>query len=315
MNTVIYYPEIPGLNWLKLAVLCWDKILLLPWYIDSEAKIYALSPPSSLADRHDWNYRTRATWRKLCRFVERLDPLEEKRATTLEPFFEDKLKDVTRDWMTIRSILEGKGNIDWTKEMFRMASKMTIGLAIETSLQKRCDLATDIAPLAELLARNNSPLASDVNTAILQAYVPADIDTIEAERILACREKLADKRLAYQQAIEAICSEFSAITSEGELMNFKPRVVDLAKQRIEDTRSAYREAKIEIALRSFGISLAPPAVAGLLASVLNLGIWLPGAIVSAFSIFSAKALIDWRRSSREYNKSAWSYVLDIERKT
>ena len=94
------------------------------------------------------------------------------------------------------------------------------------------------------------------------------------------------------------------------LQKVKDRIIELAKERVEETKKTYERAKLEMIIKTFGVSIAPPAIVASVASALGIGLFAPGGIAAAFSIFAAGKLIEWDQARSERNKSPWSYVLD-----
>jgi hypothetical protein len=139
--------------------------------------------------------------------------------------------------------------------------------------------------------------------------------TLEPKRIAEIRSGLATQRLKYDKAIQSLCDEFAKVVSEGELGKLKDRIIEIAKEKVEETTSVYKRAKLEMMIQGFAISLTPPAIASSIASILGIGIFAPAGIAAALSIFAAKSLIDWDKARSERSKSPWSYVLDVAKQT
>lgn len=314
MNTVIYYPELPSPEWLKLASLCWDRVFLLPYRIDHELNIYTMPKPPDVVHLCRTE-SVRKTWSVLGNLVEVMEVPTKGRMQSVPAPLEEQLKDITKHWMTLKFESMGLEQRELTDESVRTITLLTNQMAADTAITLRRDLATDIDFFAKALVESDSSFGSDVATRVLQAYFPANLSNLDPERIRDCRNQLSEKRLAYQQAIQSLCDDYAKVASEGELGRLRSRAVDLAKERIQHTQAAYRNAKIELVVGSFGLSLAPPALASVLASALSTGIWLPGAVASAVSLFASKALLGRAKSKREYDASPWSYVLDIRKIT
>lgn len=150
----------------------------------------------------------------------------------------------------------------------------------------------------------------EVATTVLQAYLPKDLSNLEVERIAEFREEFAAQRLAYQTAVQSLVDEATKVASEGELESLKASIVELAKEKVDDTRRAYRRANQEMVVKAVGVSLTPPAIATSIGSALGIGIFGPAGIVAALSILGAKLLLDRDKANAERAKSPWSYVLD-----
>jgi hypothetical protein len=81
-------------------------------------------------------------------------------------------------------------------------------------------------------------------------------------------------------------------------------------EQIEETKKMYQRAKLEMAIKTFGLTLTPPAIVASIASALGIGIFAPAGIAAALSVFAAQLLLDWDKAESEKSKSPWSYVLD-----
>ncbi|MDT4965383.1 MAG: hypothetical protein QOJ64_120 [Acidobacteriota bacterium] len=172
------------------------------------------------------------------------------------------------------------------------------------------DLAADGEVFTDTVFYDYRALRGEVASSVLQAYLPSNVCSLEPIRIAEFRADSGPQRLKYQKEIQAVCREFSEVSSEGELAKIKDRIVSLAQERVEDTKQIYRRAKLDIVVKSIGISVTPPALATYIASALGVGIFAPAGIVAALSIFIATRLIEWDKAKLEKKSSAWSYVLD-----
>jgi hypothetical protein len=153
-------------------------------------------------------------------------------------------------------------------------------------------------------------IAGEVGTTVLQAYLPEDFLSLEPARIAEFRQEFAVQRLEYQSAVQEIVADYTGVASEGELETVKGRIVDLAKQKVDDTQKTYQRANKRMALKAFGMTLTPPAIATFIGSALGIGIFAPAGIVAAASLFGAGLLIDHEEAKSERDNSPWSYVLD-----
>ena len=156
-------------------------------------------------------------------------------------------------------------------------------------------------------------LRGEVATAILESYLPPDLSAVSAERLAAFRSEHRASRLKYQEAIESMIRTFEATASEGALEDLKQAIIDIGRAHVEDTKTAYRRAKIKFSLNTVQVSLTPPAAIGFVASALGMGVVAPVGVAAALSLFGAKLLLDWRETRETAGAAPWSYVLDIQR--
>ncbi|MEJ7677206.1 MAG: hypothetical protein WKG06_04900 [Segetibacter sp.] len=172
------------------------------------------------------------------------------------------------------------------------------------------DLIADGDEFTDVVFYNYRALRGDVTTAILQAYLPENFHSLDIQVINEFRTDFAAQRLKFEKEIQSVCKELGDVASEGELANVKERIVELAKDRVEEVKKTYRRSKIEMIVKAFGVSIAPPAILTSVASALSIGIFAPAAIVSAISILVATKLIELDKAKSDKDKSPWSYVLD-----
>jgi hypothetical protein len=187
--------------------------------------------------------------------------------------------------------------------------------ASKASMDGKRDLATESEKFTGVVLNDVPALRSNIITTILEAYLPENFNSLAAERIAEIRSEFATQRLKYESAVQSLCNEFADIASEGELGKLNDRIIEIAKERIEDTKNTYKRANLQLALQSLGISLTPPALVGSIASVLGIGIFAPAGIAAALSAFAAKTFLDWHQAKDERNKSPWSYILNVAKKS
>lgn len=155
-------------------------------------------------------------------------------------------------------------------------------------------------------------LTGELAVSILHAVLPVNINVVEAQRIRDLRIELAQSRLLYQRDVEALAAEFSTVASEGELAQLKTRVVDLAEQKVADTRRSYRRARLAFVERGLAVSVTPPAAATWLASTLGIGLFVPVALAGAVALVGSKLVLDWAEARSQRAQAPWSYVLELQ---
>ena len=182
--------------------------------------------------------------------------------------------------------------------------------AAKAALSGNRDLIAGDAAFTDIILHDARSVRAQVATAVLEAYLPADFDDLALERLAGFRADFATLRLRYQSEIQSMVREFSDVASEGQLEVIKDRIIELAKERIEETTEAYRRAQLKTVVKVFGISLTPPAVATSIASALGIGLFAPAAIAAAVSLFGLELLIDRGEARSARTNSPWSYVLN-----
>lgn len=187
--------------------------------------------------------------------------------------------------------------------------------AAKAALAGNRDLVAGAEEFTDVIFHDVRAVRGQVSSAVLEAYLPEDFHNIELERLAEFRSEFAAKRLQYEKEIQSIIHEFEDVASEGQLGILKDRIVDLAKERVEETRKAYKLANLQTVLKVFGISLTPPAMVASIASALGVGIFAPAGIAAALSLFAADSLIEWHKARSAKKNSPWSYVLDAAKVT
>ena len=133
---------------------------------------------------------------------------------------------------------------------------------------------------------------------------------IEPKRIAEIRSEFGTERLKYQKVIHDLLNDFSELSAEYELNSLRSRIADIAQERIQATKRAYKRANIEIAIKTIGVTLTPPAIATALASALGIGLFAPLGIVTALSLFAASRLIELDKARSDKAQDPWSYVIE-----
>ena len=186
--------------------------------------------------------------------------------------------------------------------------------ALKAATDDKRDLAAVDEKFTDVVFSDIQAIKGEVATTLLEAYLPANFYSLTLERIVEIKFELATQRLKYDNAVQSLCKEFAAVASEGELGKLNGRIIEMAKERVEDTRNTYKRAKLQTMIQSLGVSLTPPALVGSVASFLGIGIFAPAGIAAALSIFAAKSFLDWDKAKVERTKNPWSYVIDVSKK-
>lgn len=340
MNTVIYYPYIhPEPDWLKLAAICWDKVYVLgtsdavddPVISELDAALGGILDYSIYVENI-------ADGELIERFKRWVDAREDKlRAQGLKSQKDQPLFGIYPsknfacssgerifDLLARRGLAKYKmprlkpGEIPSeagpSKEMIYMPQDIALHYlslcASKAALSGNRDVVAADEKYTDIVFYDHRVMRGDVAALILNAYLPDNFYSMALEQVKSFRDEFKVQRLKYDQAVQSICREFGDAASEGELINIKDRVVEIANERIEEVRDTYRRAKLGVAIKSFSISLTPPAIATGIASVLGVGLFAPAAVGAALSLFAASTLLEWDKAKTDRNKSPWSYVLD-----
>jgi hypothetical protein len=176
------------------------------------------------------------------------------------------------------------------------------------------DVVTDQRQFTETFFDTDEELRGQVAAAVLEAYVPEGLATVDPARIAECRAQLSANRLSFQAEVQNLVQTFGGVASVDTYETVKSQLVDMAKQRIEQTRTTYRKARLDVTVQALNVSLTPPALATAAASALHIGLLAPVGLSAVLSLFAASKVIEWRNARSEQQNSPWSYVLDVSRK-
>ena len=322
MNTVIYYPRIfPSPDWLKLAALCWDQV-------------YRLVPS-------DWSYNPRID------DPQEVNELDRKLGGILRPFDTNLVVSPELDRRFIKWFKIYRANIEYEKQYrlyerevpfyLRKVSERVqallkdegyrtedgliyppayiaqyyLSLCASYAVQRlRCDAVTNEQKFTDIIF-DSSPFYQQVATAVLQAYLPENLVTLRPERIRELRESKGKEMLKYQAAIQSLVDEYGKVASVGEYETVKRRIIAIATDEVEKIKQNFQHSNQRLVLKSFSVSLTPPALAASIASLLHIGIIAPVGIAAALSVFAVSILIDWNEAKSAKSDSPWSYVLNV----
>ncbi len=173
------------------------------------------------------------------------------------------------------------------------------------------DVVTDKAHMTDAIMTGDPTLRGDVATAILEAYIPEDFATAAPEKIAECRRELAAERLRFQAEVQSLVASFSQVASADTYDRLKDQLIEIANERIDATKKAYRKARFDLVQQTVTVSLTPPAVAAAAASALHVGVLAPAGIGAMLSLFAAGKIIELRDIRAQRHQSPWSYVLDL----
>jgi hypothetical protein len=142
--------------------------------------------------------------------------------------------------------------------------------------QARCDLATETTKFIDVVVSGSKEaVVAEVAQAVIEARVPANIEEVDPARLRELREALRHERHRFQGEVESLVKELEAIASEGQMAKLRNDALELARARAEATERAHKSARLEIAVETMGVSLAPPALLVTTASLLGTGLFAP----------------------------------------
>jgi len=333
LNTVVYYPHIfPSPDWLKLAAICWNKVyrlvpanwsydpvddpkgvnkldqelggILLPINAQEIALVEAQNNPDEGINKCFINW-VEANQERLLQ--ERM-PLSHHQLWTT-PFYVEKVTREVYDFLRQQGF-QADGSFLYLPDY--IANYYLSLCAAKVAQIAKCDSVTNEQKFTDIVFAS-SPLVAEVETAVIKAYLPEDLSSLEPSRIKDLRENLSVEKLKFQAEIQSLVDKYGKVSSVGELETVKRQIIAIATQQVDDVKKTFKRSKLKLALNTFSLSLTPPALVASVASMLGLGIVAPVAIATALSLFAAGALIDWNEAKSTKEDSPWSYIFNVEK--
>ena len=157
--------------------------------------------------------------------------------------------------------------------------------------------------------------ASQYRATLPTLALPDDFEELPFEKLLAVRAELNVARLAFRKEVESLLKDYAAAADENSLRKVERDLLDLAKQRFEDSKKTFAAARLKTTLKAVGLTLAPPAAAAALGSMLDIALFTPAAIVAAVAFGAAEVFSLRDMAGVEERKSPWAYLTGIEAKT
>jgi hypothetical protein len=325
--TAVYYPYfLPPVGWAKTAALCWDQVTLV-------------APRTVSPHRNSWEQELLDLDETLGGFFDQVDWIHPSPAA--EADFESWVVDWARKgaassatgWMTLFDE-KFRPESDLLEKLRRMNLARATDGSSATDAAPRIDVRKDIAfgyialcgeewaasagadlaadgeIFTEPLMYRRQSVFGDVAHAVLEAYLPKDAGALDPSRIAEVRSDLRVGRLKYQAEVDALVKQFGHLASGSDLQRVQDDIVEIATERVEETRRSYSRAKLEVGLKAMSVSLAPPAVASFLASSLGLAIFPPAGLALVLGLTGLKLLADVEAAQDDRSASGWSFVLD-----
>ena len=177
----------------------------------------------------------------------------------------------------------------------------------------QADLFADKANFAEAAVFSPRVARGIITTSIIEGYLPENLDSLSSNQISELRQDLSSQRLQWQAEIQSLCDKFSKVTSEENLHTKIKEITEIGILRIEETKRAYKRARLTTITAAIGLTFLPGAISSLV-SLLGIGIFAPASIVSGVATASANALLGFEKAQAELTASSWSYVLNVKKR-
>lgn len=346
MNSVLYYPHLyPTATWLRIGALCWDRVY-------SFTSVSAPSTPDNLAEVNEamgnpWlgvNVADVATAPEIIQsFRSWLDEYyptkgSKKYDLSLQNFAERAaLFSLYKDkfpggeflkLLAIRNLVfDYSGGELFLEKMHDFSPSDVLAIPKDVALhylslcagyisvKQRLDICADESLFVNTAVRLPEAARHDVGLTVLELFLPENVEAVPLKVLAEIRQELATHRLKFQNSVDQLVREFSSVTSEGQYGDFRRRVAEIAKERIESIARAYKRQKLVAITRAAAVSIAPPALVTTLQSILNLGLVNPIAIFSGVAFGVVSIALEFESARAERQASPWSYVLEVQHRT
>jgi len=183
--------------------------------------------------------------------------------------------------------------------------------AAKAASQLGADLASASDSYTATCLYSTKQLVGLVSSELLKTYMPKDIASIDPGLLRGLRDELSMSRLKYQKDVQALVDEFAKLFSEQDLQRAKNRILEAANNRLEETKKAYARSRLDGAIKTFSVAVAPPVAVASLASALNVGLFMPAAIGATLSLLIAQRLLESEKEKADRRGAAFSYVFDV----
>jgi hypothetical protein len=114
-------------------------------------------------------------------------------------------------------------------------------------------VATTDDEFAGILFHDVRNTRGTIATAVLKAHLPRDFAVLDPQRLAEFRSEFGASRLKYQVAIQELVNQFEKVSSEETLGRIRREIVEVAKERIQETAITYKKGRIELASKSLAL--------------------------------------------------------------
>jgi hypothetical protein len=186
--------------------------------------------------------------------------------------------------------------------------------AAKAASQLGADLASASDSYTATCLYSTRQLVGLVSSELLKTYIPKDLASVDPGLLRALRDDLSISRLRYQKDVQALVDEFAKLFSEHDLQGAKKRILEVAESRLEETKKAYARSRLDGAIKTFSVAVAPPVALASLTSALNVGLFMPAAIGATLSLLIAQRLLESEKKRADRRDAAFSYVFDVNKR-
>jgi len=306
MRTAFYHPSaVPPRQWLSLAALFWERIHLSelvvqvlrdhPEYVAANADAAVLFAFITETDICTWQPPAA---------VGVLPPGEGDE-------WDDYLLNATRsleNMLLQEDIPVTERKVPSVPDLIRVATLMNQMLLHErfAAVFPGIDFFfADRAAFVGTCPRQNMLMRS------VEAFVPRLPSTLSVARITAFRADTTLQRQRFREALEVELARFEMVSAESDFVLALRRVTDVLQEQLELLQVRCRQHRVEIVKRTFGLTLAAPAVLQVLGSALAVPFLQPAAIAAVLSLAAADYLAARERHQVDLRSAPWAYLMSL----
>jgi len=149
---------------------------------------------------------------------------------------------------------------------------------------------------------------------MMKILVPVQPSKISASQIVDFRKANDLRRVKFQNAVDAMIKQFGDTSGEEDFQ----RLLKLAGDELQEQQSKldtiYRDTKIEATAKMVTTIGGPPALLGIIGSVLGISCFEAAGFVASASLSVVPWLVAREKADMAINDSPWAYMWHMRRK-
>ncbi len=333
-GTALYYPyiRIQDENWLKCALLYWDRVRrIVPEQLADNGIVDPYIEEGLLVDTNPRDYRDDAASFFKTHFLPTIEGNIQPDFAECAEFlsklnmtvYNTKFCDSLRDELEEKNLIERSG--PWYRTVPVVGGYFMISLASVMSEKTRAPMITDTpayekASQYSLYGRTDEVGAADQTHDLLLKLelpfpCPESLADITLSQILAFRKKYNDERMRFREVIEELKFAFSKLEDDNAKLDFLNEKKQKIATAVQDHKNALESSHITTVSSAFQVS-APTVVTSVASFLPFLGTVSTTILISAGILVSG---LTWytkvRQDKRQLVKDCpWHYMLPLEKK-
>lgn len=340
MRKAFYYDNaMPPENWLKIAILLWDKIWISPLVIEL---LKSLDTFKELKD----NFLTRLYLADKSFFDTEFPKLDKSRMQeilkeddvilfkeiVLEYVTEINKRDINPKTLESNMKLMKQTRFEISRRNLTKAKQMIArleeqGKAYKRNLIEKAEYFNkafynsrfkELFPQLDYFFDKKHSFfeyyssKKEVILIGVEAFLPVDLSDLTVGQIIDFRNTTKTQRISFRKEAENVLKDFVLFSSEKDFHRTTERFKDILHAELDVLKKAYRACKIEAAYKGIGI-FTVSSVLSYLASVADIGIFQPASIIAAISFSGSRGLASYEKDIAEIFKSPWGYLLALKK--